>query len=263
MSLTDEQSHTGVSRPAADRAAAPDHRPPGASGLIVLAVITLVIAAVAFANRGAAPANPAVKAETQTRGRSPVPPSGLVPSSTAHNGIAVGHPHTQAGAASAATNYVVALGSAQMFRTGPRHELIKTIADPTSEPQLQERFDRSYSATLATFGLDNQGNPPRGMIFVSRALPVGTHLVSYADDRAVVEVWSAGLIGLAGEKSTKPVAEAWSTTTVTLRWVNQDWKWVSSSHREGPTPVNGLQSSSSSQDIARAVEQFGELRYAR
>jgi hypothetical protein len=260
MSLTDDQPHTRVRLPGEPRQPAPAPRPPWFTGLTVLAVITLVIVAVAFANRGGSAPLPG-KGGT-SHGKDTVP-GGARPPQTTRSGIAVGFARTQSGAASAAANYVVALGSAQMFRTASRHQIVVAIADPAIAAQLREQFNRSYTATLATFGLDTEGNPPRGQTFVSRALPVGTAVVSYSDDRAVVDVWSAGIIGLAGEKSTKPVTEAWSTTTVTLRWVDGDWKWAGSTHREGPTPVSGLQAASSAEDIARATARFGELRYAR
>jgi hypothetical protein len=173
------------------------------------------------------------------------------------------YPNTRVGAQSAATNYVVELGGAAMFDADRRHALVRRVADPAVEPALQQQFDAAFGAVLATFGLDERGRPPRGLTFVSRVLPVGVQLLDYTGSSARVAVWTAGIVGLAGETSTRPVAEAWSTTTVTLRWTGGDWKWVTFTQQDGPTPVSGLQPPSNARDVADAVASFGELRYAR
>jgi len=171
----------------------------------------------------------------------------------------VRYPQTRAGAQSAAPNYVVAFGGAAMFDTDRRHAVVRRIADPAVEPTLQRQLDEVFAAVMARFGLDEQGRPPDGLTFVCRALPVGVRLLDYTGDTAQISVWTAGIIGLAGESSTRPVAEAWSTTTVSLRWSGGDWKWFAFSQQDGPTPVSGLQPPSSATAIADAVRNYGEL----
>ncbi|MGI8682429.1 MAG: hypothetical protein ACR2JO_09965 [Mycobacteriales bacterium] len=178
-------------------------------------------------------------------------------------GVPVGYANTASGAQSAATNYTVAYGSAAMFDPSRRHAIVAAIADPVTEQSLQTQLDASFAAVMASFGLDSSGHPPTGLTFVDRTLPVGVHLLRLAGGAAQVEVWTAGLIGLAGAKSTKPVAEAWSTATISLRWTGGDWKWVSFTQHDGPTPVSGLQAPSGADRIAQAVRDFAGLRYAR
>ncbi|MGW1927483.1 hypothetical protein ACWCQ0_53720, partial [Streptomyces massasporeus] len=68
---------------------------------------------------------------------------------------------------------------------------------------------------------------------------------------------------LAGAGSTKPVTSTWFTITEKLTWVGGDWRLVSSDQREGPTPVNGDNRASTSDEIAEAVEGYGGFTYAR
>jgi len=193
----------------------------------------------------------------------PPAPQTDAPGQPATGALDVAYPNSRAGAETAATNYVVELGGADMFDAERRHGLVARIADPVVERALQQQLDAAFGAVMATFGLDERGRPPRGLTFICRVLPVGVRLVDYTGSTARVAVWTAGLVGLAGERSTKPVAAAWSTTTVSLRWTEDGWKWVSFTQQDGPTPVGGLQPPSAAADIAEAASDFRELRYAR
>ncbi len=151
-----------------------------------------------------------------------------------------------------------------MFRADARHAIVAAVADPTVAPALQARLDQAFSAdTAAKFGLDAQGNAPKGLTFVSRTVPVGTKTTNSADTATKVDVWCTGLTGLAGERSTQPVAENWYTLTVTLRWTGSDWKLTDFSRQSGPAPVPGDQQAATADEITRAVQDFGGFRYAR
>lgn len=67
----------------------------------------------------------------------PTAPTGTQPVGTSSNGIATGYPDTDQGAQSAAANYAVALGSADMFRADGRRSVLATIADPAVADALR------------------------------------------------------------------------------------------------------------------------------
>ena len=190
------------------------------------------------------------------------PPASSTTSPTTVAGVAVGYPDTEAGVKAAAANYVVAFAGERMFDASARHAIIAAVSDPTVVGALQQQYDAAFQATMSRFGLSASGQAPHGQQFVARALPVGVHLDAYDPTAARVSVWSAGLIGLAGAQSKNPVAEAWTTTTVSLRWVDGDWKWVTATQHDGPTPVSGLQSPSTADQIAQATQTFTGMRYA-
>ncbi|MBD0712483.1 MULTISPECIES: hypothetical protein [unclassified Streptomyces] len=233
--------------------------------LTVVGVVVLLVAAIAFANRGGGErtdtTGPAGTAKSRT---APTAPTGVRPVPAENGRIPTGHPHTPQGAQSAATNYAVALGSAEMFQDGPRADIVRATHDPAVAESLLKRLDDSYTGDfLAAIGLDANGNAPSGLTFVSRTIPVGAKVRDYTDTSATVEVWCTGLVGLAGAGSTKPVTSTWFTLTQKLTWVGGDWRVSSSSQTEGPTPVSGDNRASVADEIAEAVEGYGGFTYAR
>jgi hypothetical protein len=249
----------------------------GRRPLVLLAALVALVAAVTIVNRsthhsGGSPTSGGQSAAgsggSSNQAASSTGPvtsqfdnSGL-PGNTA-DGVPIGYPHTGRGAESAAANYVVAYSSSTMVNSAARHKLIDAIADPAIASDLQTQLDTAYSQVDSSLGLSADGVPPSGQTFVQRSAPVGVTLVKSSSDSATVSVWTVTLSGLAGQGSTHPVVENWSTITVTVRWTGGDWKWVSFSSTDGPVPTSGQQVVSGSQDLQKAVNQFGGLRYAR
>ena len=77
------------------------------------------------------------------------------------------------------------------------------------------------------------------------------------------EVWCAGVFGMAAENSTSPVTSDWFTMTLQMRWSDGDWKVDSFSQKDGPAPVNGDNKVSTSEEVSKAVEEYGGFTYAR
>ncbi|MEV6332444.1 hypothetical protein [Streptomyces sp. NPDC051909] len=271
MSFGDE--HDGQTRTRLPESAPGTTRPPARSSrslVAVVGVVVLLVAAIALANRGdgASPdsagrsGGPGPNAPTQST--APTSATGVRPVTGKNGQIPTGFAHDEQGAQSAAANYAVALGSVDMFQPGPREALVRAIHDPAVADTLVRSLNDSYSAGfLANVGLQPDGTAPNGLTFVSRTIPVGTKVKDYTGDTATAEVWCTGLVGLAGEGSTKPVTSTWFTITEKLKWVGGDWKVVSSEQAEGPTPVNGDNRASVADDIAKAVEGYGGFTYAR
>lgn len=232
----------------------------------VVGVVVLLIAAIAFANRGgddsAADGNTsadAAKPETTATA-----PSGVAPVRTGAGGIPAGFAHDQQGAESAAANYAVALGSADMFNKAKRDAILLSIITPSRVSEFKATLDQAYtSAFNKNVGLNPDGSTPAGYTFVSRTSPIGTKTTEYSTSGATVEVWCSGLLGLAGENSTNPVTNDWFTITMKLEWTNGDWKIVTHSQKDGPAPVPGDERASSADEMAKAVEEYGGFTYAR
>ncbi|MFE0737789.1 hypothetical protein [Streptomyces sp. NPDC058855] len=234
----------------------------------VVGVVVLLIAAIAFANRGdgdrADTAPTAGTAAPRGDAGAPTAATGVRPVTAKNGTIPTGFAHDEQGAQSAAANYAVALGSVDMFQDGSRDEIVRSTHDPSVVERLLKQLDASYSSEfLNSIGLDANGTAPAGMTFVSRTIPVGTKVRDYSPTSATVEVWCTGLVGLAGEGSTKPVTSTWFTITQKLVWTGNDWRVRSSGQSEGPTPVTGDNRASIADEIAQAVEGYGGFTYAR
>jgi hypothetical protein len=232
----------------------------------VVGVVVLLIAAIAFANRGgdnSTTSGTGSKPNGNTPSTAPTAASGGRPVESKTNGIPSGYSHDVQGAQSAGANYAVALGSDGMFNMGMRHAIVQAVADAGSLDRLQTGFDADYSADfLKKIGLNDDGSAPTGSTFVNRTLPVGTKVTSSSDTAATVEVWCNSLFGLTGQSSTNPVTSGWFTVTMKLAW-NGDWKVLETSQKTGPTPVNGDSPVSGADEIGKAVEEFGGFTYAR
>ncbi|MEW2069041.1 hypothetical protein [Streptomyces sp. NPDC007346] len=234
--------------------------------VMITGVVVLLIAAIALANRGGTSddnASPDTKSPGAA-GPAPTAATGTKPVQGKNGTIASGFAHDEQGAQSAAANYAVALGSAEMFNAESRRDIIQTTHDPAVAPELQDNLDAAYSPGFyENVGLNDDGSAPTGLTFVSRTVPVGTKVIKMETDAATVEVWCTGLVGLAGQGSTKPVTETWFTISQELKWVGGDWKISSSSQTEGPTPVNGDNRASTADEMAEAVDAYGGFTYAR
>ncbi|MDI3388967.1 hypothetical protein QIS99_22620 [Streptomyces sp. B-S-A8] len=223
----------------------------------VVSVVVLLVAAIAFANRGGGEGtSDSASSEGAGPAAAPTAPSGQKP-------VSSGFGRDREGVQSAAANYAAALGSDGMFNTGRRHAIVKAVAHPSAQQRLQSGFDADYSKDLlGKIGLNEDGSAPKDSTFVNRTMPAGTKVTSYSDSEATVEVWCNGLFGLTGEDTTNPVTSNWFTVTLKLKW-NGDWKVLETRQKTGPTPVTGDNPVSGADEIADAVKQYGGFTYAR
>ncbi|NEY35212.1 hypothetical protein GTU99_24040 [Streptomyces sp. PRKS01-65] len=229
----------------------------------VVGVVVLLIAAIAFANRGG-DASPTAGDTADKPETSATAPTGTRPVKTAAGGIARGFAHDRQGAQSAAANYAVALGSADMFDKARRDEILRAVIVPSRVPDVEATLDKAYTPQFnKNVGLNEDGSTPKGYTFVSRTTPVGTKVTEESADSATVEVWCSGLLGLAGENSTAPVTSSWFTLTMELQWSGDDWKIARHSQKAGPTPIPGDDRASGAEEMAKAVQEYGGFTYAR
>ncbi|MCL6737007.1 hypothetical protein [Streptomyces neyagawaensis] len=259
------QTRTRLPDRATDPYGGAPRRPRSSSRSLVtiVGVIVLLIAAIAFANRGDDDTTNGTSTGDKPK-TAPTTASGERPVKSKTAGIPTGYAQSEQGAQSAATNYTAALGSDGMFNSAKRHQIVATIAAPDALQRLQTGFDDDYSAAfLKTLGLNDDGSAPSGSTFVNRTLPVGAKATSYNSGAATVEVWCNSLFGLTGENTTNPVTNGWFTVTLKLKWADGDWKVMETSQKTGPTPVNADDPVSGADEIGKAVEEFGGFTYAR
>jgi hypothetical protein len=258
------QTRTRLPDTGSDPYGTPRRRSSSRSLVTVVGVVVLLIAAIAFANRGGDGSSSSDDAGTKPE-TAATAPSGKRPlQSKSAAGIPSGFARDQEGAESAAANYAVVLVSADILKPARRPEIIRQVFDAGRVSELERNLDQAYDkAFLDKVGLDENGNAPKGSTYVSRTMPVGTKVTDYGGSTATVEVWCTGVYGMTGEGSENPVTSDWFTMTLQLRWTDGDWKVDSFSQKEGPAPVNGDNRVSTSDDISKAVEEFGGFTYAR
>ncbi|MFI1958473.1 hypothetical protein ACH46L_12465 [Streptomyces althioticus] len=259
MSLGDDTGRTRTRLPEAGGdpygGARRNGRSSSRSLVTVVGVVVLLIAAIAFANRGDG------DSDAEEGGDSP---KAAATAPTGEKPVSSGFAHDRQGAESAAANYAVALGSAEMFNKARRDAILQSIIVPARVADFEARLDKAYTPEFnENVGLNGDGTTPEGLTFVSRTTPIGTKVTASSSDTATVEVWCGGLLGLAGESSTSPVTNSWFTITMQLEWTDDDWKIVTHSQKDGPTPVPGDERASSADEMAKAVQEYGGFTYAR
>ncbi|MGW0598270.1 hypothetical protein ACWD11_14135 [Streptomyces sp. NPDC002776] len=229
----------------------------------VVGVVVLLIAAIAFANRGGDDSSPNPDPENKPQAAATAA-SGERPVESSAEGIPSGFAQDEQGAQSAAANYAVTLVSADMLKRDRRAGIVRQVFLADKQAELETKFDATYSKEfLSNLGLDENGNATGGNTYVSRTMPIGTKVTSHSDAAATVEVWCTGVFGTAGERSTTPVTSDWFTMTFQLRWADGGWKVDSFSQKDGPAPVPSDDKASSADEMAKAVEEYGGFTYAR
>jgi hypothetical protein len=229
----------------------------------IVGVIVLLIAAIAFANRGDDDTTNGTSAGDKAK-TAPTAASGERPVTTKTGGIPSGFAHDRQGAESAAANYAVVLVSADILKPTRRTEIVQRVFVADKAAGLEDSLNKAYDKNfLSNVGLDENGNAPSGSTYVSRTMPVGTKTTSYSNTTATVDVWCTGVFGMAAEDTTSPVTSDWFTMTLQMRWADGDWKVESFAQKEGPAPVNGDNKISTSDEISKAVEEYGGFTYAR
>ncbi|MEU2794612.1 hypothetical protein [Streptomyces sp. NPDC007100] len=230
----------------------------------VVGVVVLLIAAIAFANRGGGEPSGADGAAKDADSQATAP-TGTKPVTGKNGGIATGFAKTEQGAQSAAANYAVALNSDGMYTKDRRQTIVTTVYAPSVAAARKDDLDKVYSDPkfLGRIGLKPDGRAPDGTTFVSRANPVGTKTEKFSGTTAKVSVWYSALFGIAGTDSKNPVAEGWYTNTFDLQWIDGDWKITDFTQKNGPAPVGRDQAASSAEEMSKAVQGFGGFTYAR
>jgi hypothetical protein len=258
------QTRTRLPDTGADPYGTARRRSSSRSLVTVVGVVVLLIAAIAFANRGDDDSSSSDDAATKPETTATAPSGQRPVQSKSASGIPSGFAKDQEGAESAAANYAVVLVSADILKPARRPEIVRQVFDAGRVSELERNLDQVYDkAFLDKVGLDANGNAPKGSTYVSRTMPVGTKVTEFGGSTATVEVWCTGVYGMTGESSQNPVTSDWFTMTLQLRWTGGDWKVDSFSQKEGPAPVNGDNKVSTSDDISKAVEEFGGFTYAR
>ncbi|MFF8229344.1 hypothetical protein [Streptomyces caelestis] len=258
------QTRTRLPDTGPDPYGTPRRRSSSRSLVTVVGVVVLLIAAIAFANRGGGDSDTGGSGSDKASSAATAP-SGERPVVSKAEGIPTGYARNEQGAQSAATNYGIALGSADMYNTEKRHAIVNTVYAPDVAAAQLPAFDQVYSRAsfLEKIGLNKDGAAPSGQTFVSRVIPVGTKVTSFSGSTATVALWYTSLFGLSGDGSKNPVTESWYTTTYQLKWVDGDWKITDFTQEDGPVPVGRDQRASTAEDMTKAVEEYGGYTYAR
>lgn len=237
----------------------------GAGSLAVILLLGLVLLLVGHKS---SPAAGGTQSSTGTTGSATTSSGGSsggssqgttgAPAPSTEDGVPVGYAHTQGGAISAAVNFEMARSTSSYFTdTAVRDQVLSVIMAPQSLASEVAADGQATAGMLGNLGL-SQGQTSSLMV---RSAPMGTKVDSYASGLATVEVWMAGVVGVTDRSSSLTPTASWDTYTYTLAWVNGDWKAVSISAANGPTPLSNNQTPTPVQQWANISGSYGEPPY--
>lgn len=143
------------------------------------------------------------------------------------DGVPTGYTRDEAGARTAAINFITATEQSAQGRIS-----IDAVTD---------NFVASNPTDALNAALETSTNRPDAERTVMNSQPAVVNLTKFSDDAATVSVWAmtVGQSDLNGEGKIG-VLTTWSTTTVGLVWEDGDWKAKDWAFKTGPTPDQAM-----------------------
>jgi len=178
--------------------------------------------------------------------------------------VPVGYQRSEAGAIAAASSY-----TAMVTELIQRTELevrasARRAATPEAADAVEEGFLRPVASIRAALAVAGEKNP-RGRALL-RTVPIGTKLVSYADNTARVDVWAMGMVGLELESGSTSAGDqapqaVFTVTSYQLAWVNGDWHIADFRYAEGVGPALTRTRVPSPTELINSAATFAPFRY--
>jgi hypothetical protein len=204
----------------------------------VLAAALIAIAVAFVVGRVTVPSQHATRTVTSTVATSSEPsPSRVV------DGVAVGYPHTEAGAVASLLADGQTLSDPHVLLNASRRAQVLSLI---ATSQYAQTFAGSGGQALSQ--AERQTALGRGIasgaqtVFLS--VPVAYKVLSYSPQ--AIKVAGYGVSVVANDQGLSPRA-TWATSTTTAVWQDGDWKVASATSTDGPTPALTNQPSAAGQ----------------
>ncbi|HXM56697.1 MAG TPA: hypothetical protein VOB72_14970 [Candidatus Dormibacteraeota bacterium] len=215
-----------------DRYEYDDNQPPRrlVIGAAALAAVLLLLLGTAIGRASAPAAGPTSSAISATP-----TPAGPGPTHVV-NGVPVGYAHTEAGAVAAATNFLMVVDGPLITQPDRYRSAIDTLSAPEARAKQRQNAEKDMDALQGAASLLTYAEQGRQVVF--RVVPLAYHLDRYSDGGSRVSIWAEGLSAVDGVLS---IRETWTTSSVTVRWIGDDWRLLGidppSASSEGPVPL--------------------------
>jgi hypothetical protein len=160
--------------------------------------------------------------------------SGYIPSAAADpvlsgtteaNGFPSSYARSEHGAHAAAVSATALYGDPRFFTDeGWRHRMLAATAAPSVLDAVTSDTDSTARLVMENRGVGADGKTADGSELITRTAALATRSVSYSNDAASVELWTASVGGVAGQDETEHPQIAYQRMTVDLTWSSGTWK---------------------------------------
>jgi hypothetical protein len=234
----------------------------GRKPLRTAAVAVAVVAALLLITLGIALGRASVAPRPLDNGGTAPPSHGFIGPRATVDGVGVGWERSADGAVAAATAYLVGInGRSYVADAEKRRRILTAIAVPDRREALAGRAG-------AIVRPQAPGDPFAAAFAAKqtsawRLVPLGYRLESYDEHATVVSVWAVQVTAGVGSANV-PATARWSTTTLPLRWAENDWKLDLAAARGAPGPSPGAApgAQSSDLDVIAVDGSFAEYAHA-
>ncbi|MFJ8385589.1 hypothetical protein ACIQ9Q_13955 [Streptomyces sp. NPDC094438] len=140
-------------------------------------------------------------------------------------GFPAAYEHNEDGARAAATSAVMLYGDPRFFtNTDWRHKMLAATAAPSALDRVKSDTDSTARLVAENRALGDDGKTADGGLLVTRTAALATRAVSYTDQSASIELWTASMGGVAGKDEMQRPQVGFLRMTVDLTWADGTWR---------------------------------------
>ncbi|MGW2840572.1 hypothetical protein ACWCWD_22615 [Streptomyces sp. NPDC001493] len=169
-------------------------------------------------------------------------------------GFPLPYSHDARGARAAAVSATMLYGDPRFFTVEDwRHRMLAATASSSVLRSATEETDSTTQLVVENRGLGADGTTADGSELITRTAVLAARSVSYAEQAASIELWTASVGGIAGPDETQRPQVAFLRMTVDLVWENGTWRTTA------VTPSAPLVPSPPSMQEADSAESFATV----
>ncbi|MFD5872949.1 hypothetical protein [Streptomyces sp. NPDC060322] len=129
------------------------------------------------------------------------------------------------GARAAAVSATMLYGDPRFFVSEDwRHRMLAATAASNVLHSVTSDTDSTARLVMENRGVGADGRTADGSELITRTAALATRSISYSDQAASIELWTASVGGVAGKDETQRPQVAFLRVTVDLVWEDGDWK---------------------------------------
>ncbi|MFF8432853.1 hypothetical protein [Streptomyces bacillaris] len=144
---------------------------------------------------------------------------------TDRNGFPAPYGHDERGARAAAVSAIMLYGDRRFFTDEEwRHRMLAATAASSVLDSVTSDTNATARLVVENRGVGTDGKTADGSELVTRTAALATRSISYSDQAASIELWTASVGGVAGKDETQRPQVAFLRMTVDLVWEGGTWK---------------------------------------
>ncbi|MGW3163317.1 hypothetical protein ACWC9Q_10580 [Streptomyces sp. NPDC001142] len=170
------------------------------------------------------------------------------------DGLPAEYERNERGARAAAVSAVMLYGDPRFFTDeGWRHRMLRATAAPNVLGSVTSDSDSTARVVTENRGVGTDGKAADGSELITRTAALATRSISYSDQAASIELWTASVGGVAGKDETQRPQIAFLRMTVDLVRTEGTWRTTA------VTPSEPLVPSPPAMQEANAAEMFADV----